>query len=132
MGLGATAAGDDMGWPCFLRTDRTSGQHNWSRTCYFADAKHIPAHVGEIVLLSEMVGLSGCHGTPGRCGSSSRPSRRCVPHFGDMPVCREFRFFVVVDGAIKCGHEYWPRHAPEQGGAELVPLAEAAGKAWFD
>lgn len=47
-----------------------------------------------------------------------------IPHgicrnYGNMPVCREFRFF-VDDGVIRCRHPYWPDHALEQGGLNLT------------
>ena len=68
------------------------------------------------------------------------------PRYGGMPICREFRFF-VVDGETRCRHPYWPRHALDDGGVaadldydalcrldggtkrQLTDLANAAGRA---
>jgi hypothetical protein len=72
----------------------------------------------------------------------TKPIGKC-PNYGDMPVCREFRFF-VDNGVMRCAHPYWPRQALVDGGwfgsdadfesmcrwpHELRDLAEAAGRA---
>jgi hypothetical protein len=70
--------------------------------------------------------------------------------YGDMPICREFRYFIEA-GRFCCSHPYWPKDALDDGGAmndggfeftnadyhllcagrhqALDRLAEAAGKA---
>ena len=53
------SAAEAIGYPCFLRTDHTSGKHGWERTCYLADSSAIPAHVIGIVEYSEMAGIIG-------------------------------------------------------------------------
>lgn len=138
------AAAGEMGYPCFLRTDHTSGKHNWKDTCFLPSADQIRPHVWSIIEYSEMAGFPGL---PWRTWAvreflPTMPYGKC-PGFGDMPVCKEFRFF-VDDGAVRCFHPYWPAGALEQGGAESVDftalctmdneadlraLAEAAGRA---
>jgi len=111
----ATAA-DMLGYPCFLRTDHTSAKHCWERSCYLASADVIPQHVSEIVLYSETAGIIGLlwDRWAVREFLPTRPLGIC-PRFGNMPVCREFRFFVEDDN-ILCWHAYWPMSALEQGG----------------
>ena len=141
-------AADAIGYPCFLRTDHTSGKHNWERTCYLAGPDAIPAHVIGIV---EYSGMAGIVGLPCDVWAVREflPTRliNVAPRFGNMPICREFRFF-IEDAHIRCWHPYWPREALEQGGvgaaeidsvyeqlcqvddeAPLMELASAAGHA---
>jgi hypothetical protein len=139
------ASAEDLGVPFFLRTDQTSGKHNWKHTCFVADPAKIGAHVFALAEYSEIAG--GLMGLPWhtwvlREFLPTRPLGVC-PRYGDMPVCREFRFF-VDDGTIRCAHPYWPKKALEDGGSwhidydalcstldgdALRGLASAAGKA---
>lgn len=139
------AAAADLGLPFFLRTDHTSGKHDWKHTCFVTDPAKIGAHIFAIVEYSEINGMFG-----GLSWSTwavreflpTMPLGTC-PNFGDMPVCREFRFFVDGD-IIRCFHPYWPKKALDHGGAESVDydalyrieslatigaLASAAGRA---
>lgn len=109
----------DLGSPLFLRTDHTSGKHDWSRTCFVADPTKLSHHMFAIAEFSETSSIIGMPWDTWvvREMLPTKPLGIC-PHFGDMPICREFRFF--VDGPlVKCFHPYWPRHALEQGGAHL-------------
>lgn len=139
------AAGAEFGFPCFLRTDQTSGKHNWEETCFLPSADDIPQHVFKIAEFSEMCDFMGLpwHTWAVRELLPTVPFGIC-PRYGKMPICREFRFF-VDDGAVRCGHPYWPLSSLEQGGAEadidfaelcrmadeesLRDLAAAAGRA---
>lgn len=118
------AATDAMGYPCFLRTGLTSGKHNWESTCYLTDAAKLKGHVISIVEYGEMACLMGlqCDWWAVREFLPTHPLGTC-PHFGNMPLCREFRVF-VEDGAISCWHPYWPMKALEQGGAASAETYE--------
>lgn len=141
--LGEAAA--EMGFPCFLRTDHTSNKHDWEQTCFVTSADQIAEHVGNIAMFSEICDMMGI---PWEVWAVREflptiPLGVCA-NYGNMPICREFRFF-VDDGVIRCAHPYWPLYALEQGGApasldyeglcrmeneaELRALAEAAGRA---
>ena len=106
-----------VGYPCFLRTDHTSAKHGWKDTCYIKDEADIASHVFRIAETSELMGI----GLP----YSTWAVRELLPTiplavchgYGDMPVCREFRFF-VEDGRIVCRHPYWPIEALQQGGVD--------------
>lgn len=138
------SAAQRIGYPVFLRTGHTSGKHSWENTCYLKSEADIPRHVAEIALYSEMAGIIGL---PWREWTVRemlpvKPYGMC-PRYGNMPVVKEFRFF-VDDGIIRCWHPYWPKDALDDGGAtdidyamlcymtnepELRALAEAAGRA---
>lgn len=136
----------EIGFPLFLRTDHTSGKHNWKNTCFVPSAADLKKHIIAIVEFSEMAGVIGLPWDVWAIREllPTIPYGYC-PRYGDMPICKEFRFF-VEDGDIKCAHPYWPRFSLEQGGAdlgetnyedlcrmenesELRALASAAGKA---
>ena len=115
----ASAAEAVGGYPCFLRTGHTSGKHGWSRTCHLASRADIASHVSAVIEYSEMAGLIG---PPWDVWAVREllptvPIATC-PRYRDMPVCREFRFF-VEDGRVRCWHPYWPREALERGHADL-------------
>ena len=112
-------AAEGIGYPCFLRTGHTSGKHDWDRTCYVQSADDVANHIVSIVEYSEMAGIIGL---PSKVWAvreflPTKPLGLC-PAFGNMPICREFRFF-VEDSSVRCWHPYWPRHALEQGGADI-------------
>jgi hypothetical protein len=43
------------------------------------------------------------------------------PRYGNMPVCREFRYF-IEDGRYCCSHPYWPMESLIDGGFDLSVL----------
>jgi hypothetical protein len=116
--LADTAA--DLGAPFFLRTDHTSDKHDWKRACYVADPSEVAAHVYAIAEFSECAGFPGLPWSTwvAREMLPTIPVGIC-PRYGDMPVCKEFRFF-VDGGTVECFHPYWPRHALESGGCHLT------------
>lgn len=108
------AAAAEYGTPFFLRTDHTSGKHDWKDACFVADPNKIASHVLQIAYFSEMHMIEWGGNWVVREFLPTISNGVC-PRFGDMPVCKEFRFF-VDGGNIECVHPYWPRHALEQGG----------------
>lgn len=146
-------AGNQVGWPCFLRTGEGSGKHNWDRTCNLTSASEIGQHVYALVEWSECVDLCGLpyHVWAVREFLPTLPLGR-LASYGNMPLCREFRFF-TKSGKVACYHPYWPLEAIEQGSPDwewepvsgmraleilprevedLTPLAERAGAACPD
>lgn len=117
------AAASNMGYPFFLRTDHTSGKHSWDKTCFVRFAQDIPTHVFAIAEFSECCSLMGLPWDVWAVREylPIMPVGAC-PGYGNMPVTREFRFF-VDDGVIRCRHPYWPGHAIEQGGLYLKAIA---------
>lgn len=131
-----------MGLPCFLRTDHTSNKHDWDKACYVTDVAKLQQHVFQIAEFSECCDMIGL---PYQIWAvreflPTMPHGIC-PRYGNMPVCREFRFF-VDDGNVQCSHPYWPRQSLDDGGwsgsdvefemlcaqpHELAEIASAAG-----
>lgn len=111
-------AADNVGYPCFLRTDHFSGKHDWENNCYLSDGNNIAEHVMSIAYMWECVNMFA----PPCDTWIVREFLPTIPHgvcrmYGDMPICKEFRFF-SKDGDIQCWHPYWPLRALEQGKAE--------------
>ncbi|MCB2186261.1 MAG: hypothetical protein KQJ78_07580 [Deltaproteobacteria bacterium] len=145
--LEISRAANQVGLPCFLRTDHTSGKHGWQSTCYLHSTAVITGHVYSIVEYSVMAGLVGLPWDTWAVREMlpTKPFGVC-PRYGNMPICREFRFF-VQDARVVCFHPYWPREALEQGRAsadlayeeltslngedlrEIMDLASSAGRA---
>ena len=140
------AAASEIGYPCFLRTGLTSGKHEWDRCCYLTDRAQIKRHVVALIEHSEVVDFIGLDWSVWAVREflPTTPLAVC-PHYGNMPVCREFRFF-VEDNRVACFHPYWPMESLEQGGIEdaervyrdlcavgdsapLIEIAQAAGAA---
>lgn len=114
------AAADTLGWPCFLRTDHTSGKHNWSSNCFLANREAITSHLYGVAEYSEMAGFIGLpwNRWAVREMLPTKPLGVCT-RFGDMPICKEFRFF--VDGPeVTFWQPYWPQEALEQGEAKYA------------
>lgn len=111
-----TVLAADFAYPIFLRTDHTSGKHDWKRTCFVERATDIASHLVAIAEHSETAGIIGLPWDSWAIREflPTIPLAVC-PNFGDMPVCREFRAF-VDDGEVQCVHPYWPEKALMQGG----------------
>lgn len=106
----------DFAYPIFLRTDHTSGKHEWKRTCFVTRPEDIASHLVAIAEYSDMADMVGLPWDSWAIREMlpTIPLAVC-PAFGDMPVCREFRAF-VDDGEVQCVHPYWPAKALAQGG----------------
>ena len=110
------AACKRIGYPVFLRTGQGSGKHKWRDTCYLAGPNELRRHVVNLIEWSEIVDMIGLAWNVwcAREMLLTTPVGVC-PRYGDMPVCREFRFF-VSDGTVRCQHPYWPSEALTKGG----------------
>lgn len=119
-----TDAAAKMGLPCFLRTDHTSNKHDWENTCYLSDISKIKQHVYNLVEFSLCCDLMGMPWDTWvvREFLPTIPLGAC-PRYGNMPVCREFRFF-VNDGKVVCRHPYWPLDSLRQGGCKDLNYRE--------
>ena len=98
-----------IGTPCFLRTGHGSAKHEWKRTCYIAkpDVDKVARHVCRLVEWSELTSIMGLP-TDVWAVRELLPTTPSFHAFsGEMPIVREFRFF-VEDAKVICGHPYWP------------------------
>jgi hypothetical protein len=109
----------------FLRTGHTAGKHQWRDTCCVTDLDQLPWHMFRLAEHSEMADMMGLPWDTWviREMLPVDPIQTC-PNYGDMPVVREFRFF-VQDGQIICAHPYWPEEALQEGGS-AYPSATCA------
>lgn len=105
-------AGDEAGWPCFLRTSHGSGKHDWKHTCFVESADQVPARVAALVEWSAMVDFFGLPTTTWVVRELLHTSPAFSAFWGDMPVTKERRYF-VVDGKVIGHHPYWPPEAIE-------------------
>lgn len=108
-------AGNDVGWPCFLRTGHGSGKHDWSDTCYVTNQLEVPRHVAALVEWSALVDLLGLptENWAVRELIPTHPLTICQGYKG-FPVVREFRFF-VNNGWVEHMQPYWPPDAVAAG-----------------
>ena len=113
-----TAAADAIGYPCFLRSGHTSAKHDWKNTCYLTSSENIKRHVVGIVEYGELACITGLPWDiwAVREFLPTTPITT-APRYGDMPITREFRYFVHDDQVI-CHHPYWPKEALTRGGVE--------------
>jgi len=107
---------ESLGYPCFVRTEFTSAKHDWELACYVKAYAELADHISHIVYFSE------CCAPGGELGYNFWAIREFLPTmpigvcrgYSNMPICREFRFF-VEDDKVVCWHPYWPRHALDDG-----------------
>ena len=116
-------AGNEMGWPIFLRTGEGSGKHWWKDTCYVTAPEDVPSHVKSLIEWSALVDIMGL---PDRFWVVREflPLRYEFKAFLEMPVAREFRFF-LRDGKVECVHPYWPEFSIRD---SSIPAEEWAPK----
>lgn len=141
-----SVAGEDVGYPFFLRTGHTAGKHNWRHTCYVGQERELKDHAVALIEYSDIISFSrfSVRWWAVRELLPIKPLA-VAPLFADMPVCREFRLF-VSDGVVQCIHPYWSEQTLYQGGIEkpqalcaelsvlddtryLTELASCAGRA---
>lgn len=105
-----------IGFPCFLRTAHTSNKHSWDEACFLQNQENALQHVYSIAEFSECAGIVGLP-IDSWYVRELLPSIKygACPRYGNMPVAKEFRFFVEA-GKITCFHPYWPLKSLQDGG----------------
>lgn len=109
------AAGDELGWPAFLRTGHGSGKHEWARCCYVPSRDRVGHHVAALVEWSHSVDMFGLPTNVWALRQliPTAPLFVCDAYDG-FPVVREFRLFVRGD-QLEHVQPYWPPGAVEVG-----------------
>jgi len=99
-------AGDAIGYPIFLRTDLTSGKHNWNNTCFVPDRDSVERCMYGLIEFSACV---DAWGLPINAFVIREfiPMHSTFTAFNGLPINKERRFF-LRDGEIQCHHPYWP------------------------
>ncbi|MBD1864154.1 MULTISPECIES: hypothetical protein [Trichocoleus] len=102
------AAGDRLGYPCFLRTGHTSGKHDWLRTCYLDHpcSNVIGQHIVDLVEFSVCVDFFGL---PTRVWAVREllKTEPAFHAFHGLPITKERRYF-IRDGKVEHHQPYWP------------------------
>lgn len=99
-------AGDNIGYPLFLRTDLCSGKHDYMSTCYVAKKEDLGRHI------FNMVDDNCCKDLT----FTSMVFREFIKldwkfhAFNCLPIAPERRYF-IEDGEAVCHHPYWPEDA---------------------
>lgn len=96
--------------PIFLRTDFTSGKHDWKRTCFVEEVCELPKHVFALAEFSACADFLGFPFDTWVVREFLKTSPAFHAFSGEMPITREFRFF-VRDGEIEHWQPYWPPDA---------------------
>ncbi len=99
-----------IGFPLFLRSDLTSGKHDWKDTCFVEKPEHLYHHLSQMVLANEDAGMVGVPYTALVFREFLELEWKFKAFQGQMPVAKERRYF-VQDGEILCHHPYWPPKA---------------------
>jgi len=94
------------GYPVFMRSDYCSGKHDFERTCYVKDEKHVISQIWGLVedncckdLMMESIIIR----------EYIQPASK-FKAFSGLPIAPERRYF-VRDGDVVCHHPYWPEDA---------------------
>lgn len=120
------AAGREIGYPLFLRSDQGSGKHEWVDTCYVPDEASLLSHVFHLIEWHECVGFLGLQ-FDALVLREFLTLESTFTAFAGMPVAKERRFF-AKDGKVLCWHCYWPedaivgRNLPEDWKVRLATL----------
>ena len=101
------ASGKRLGYPLFLKTEKTAFKHAWKETCFISSEDKVEGNLKSILDESELHGVSHYF-------FAVREMLEVEPvftHFyGDMPITQEVRIF-VNNGEVRCIHPYWDREA---------------------
>lgn len=118
--LDITMKANDIGFPLFVRTDLSSGKHQWKDTCYVATEKDLMQHIYNVVEFNLLCDIFGLHCQAIVLREFIELKWKFKAFMGEMPVSQEVRVF-VRDGFIECWHNYWFEDAIEQGGTDNLP-----------
>jgi len=98
---------DQLGYPCFMRTDVFSGKHNYERTCFIESEKVVKCHLNELLNYSSMCTIVGLPVNSIVIREFIEIEHR-FKAFEGLPIGNEIRAF-VREGEIECHHYYWPK-----------------------
>ncbi len=100
-------AANNLKYPIFMRTDLSSGKHNWKNTCY---VESIDRLIPNLFLLSEYNEIGRFHYTSIVIREFLQLETSFSAFPGHMPINIERRYF-IREGRVICHHPYWPQEA---------------------
>lgn len=95
-----------FGYPVFVRTDLSSGKHNYLESCYIGDYESIHKNIWRLIETNAIKDL----------WFNSLIVREYLRldwrfrAFNGLPIAPERRYF-IEDGEVICHHPYWPENA---------------------
>jgi len=92
-------------YPVFIRTDQSSGKHQWDETCFVESEAKLEKCLCEIMLFNHLADMMGLPFT-GFVVREYIEMDSLYRAFGNMPVNSERRYF-IKDGKVACHHPYW-------------------------
>lgn len=101
---------DSFGYPCFMRTDVSSGKHDWKNTCFIPSRDKIEGNLRNLCGQHELWEILGVNYQAVAIREFLNLQKSFTAFSGEMLINREFRFF-VRDGKVECFHFYWPEEA---------------------
>ena len=93
-------------YPIFLRTNHSACKHSWKMTCYIAKPSDFEKHIAELIfghITADFIGLPFNFLI---IREFIEMNTLFYAFYGDMPVNREFRFF-IKNQTVQCSHPYW-------------------------
>lgn len=104
-------AGDDMGWPCFLRSGLVSGKHTGTNSSVVKRKEDIGQAVFDIQEFACMVDFMGLGPQHVWAVRELLPVTGAFTHNGGVPINSEVRYFVEAGGGVIKNVHYWPHDA---------------------
>lgn len=103
-------AAAQIGYPLFMRSDQSSGKHDWEDTCYVKSEKDLLMHVRNLVAAHRDTDMFGGLDFEALVFRKFLKLNSGFKAFQGMPVSKERRYF-VRDGQVVCRHPYWLEEA---------------------
>jgi len=100
------AGAEHFQYPLFLRTDFTSGKHDFENTCFVRSKEQIISHA--LALFEDTLCKDLDIGA--YVFREFLPLESRFSAFRGLPIAKERRYF-VEDGRVLCHHPYWPEDA---------------------
>jgi len=111
---------EEIGYPLFLRTDLSSGKHQWKDTCFVEKEEDLFQHIYNVVEFNLLCDMLGLHCQAIVLREFLELGWKFKAFMGELPIAPEIRVF-AKDGEVICFHAYWFKDAIEKGGTEHLP-----------
>lgn len=107
-------AGDELGWPLFIKNSLFSAKHDWDDTCYFKEGMsdaHMAHQLGHLYFNWEMITFGQNPAKELIVREFIETNTQFIAFDGHMPITREFRLFTDDAGQTVGYQAYWPELA---------------------
>ena len=97
---------DEWEFPLFIRTDQTSGKHDYKDTCYVESLDKLDENINNLICVNRTTNVFGLPFTSLIVREFIELDWKFKAFWGKMPVAPEVRIF-VRDEKVECIHPYW-------------------------